>query len=332
MRHITLTEGPDLPADVSPDAHPGLAAPTEAMDARIHVHNTHGRPTAWAALWWKHTPTWPDGSSPLAAIGGFGAHDASSATTLLAAATDHLRKLGAIHIVGPINGNTWRSYRFVVESTAHAPFLLEPRNPPEYPAWWRAAGFSELAGYSSSRVPLDGRSTLTPSLRLKITDSGVTLRDLDATRYDEELAAIHTLTLAGFANNFLYTPLPKDAFIAAYQKVRHLVQPEFIRIAERNGRPCGYVFAIPDHEATARGEQPALIIKTLTVDPAARCPGLGSLLVDDVQLRAHQSGHHHAIHALQFETNTSLRITARNGGTRIRRYALLSMGCMTKKL
>ena len=65
-------------------------------------------------------------------------------------------------------------------------------------------------------------------------------------------------------------------------------------------------------------------MKTLAVDPASRCAGLGSLLVDEVHRLGKTKGFTEAIHALQHETNTSLKITGRHHGTAIRRYALLS--------
>jgi ribosomal protein S18 acetylase RimI-like enzyme len=322
MNSTQWTHGPAIPATISAADLPGLAPDTEAMDARIFLRNEQDHITAWASLWWTDTPAL-DGVK-VAAIGGFGALDGISAASLLEKSTTHLRALGCRIVVGPMNGNTWRSYRFVVDSGDQGPFLMEPRNPPAYPAWWLAAGFSKLAGYSSSLIPLDGRSTVPDSLASRLESSGVTIRDLDPDRFEAELAAIHDVTLAGFSNNFLYTPLPREAFMASYRKIKDRVSPGLVRIAERDGKPCGYVFAIADLEAAARGENPTLIIKTLTVDPAARCAGLGSLLVDEVQRRGFDAGFRHAIHALQYDGNNVLRITARHSGQRFRRYALFS--------
>lgn len=67
-----------------------------------------------------------------------------------------------------------------------------------------------------------------------------------------------------------------------------------------------------------------MIVKTLAVDPEARCAGLGSLLVDELHRTAWEKGYTEAIHALQHETNTSLKITGRHHGGVFRRYALFS--------
>jgi GNAT superfamily N-acetyltransferase len=277
---------------------------------------------ARASLCWRDTPVM-DGAN-IGAIGDFEANDGEATAILLNGAADFLREQGCRIAVGPMNGNTWRAYRFVVESNGRGPFLLEPRNPREFPGWWEAAGFSVLSQYSSSVIPLDGGGTISPALKVRLERSGAKIRELDPARYDEELMKIYQVSLKSFANNFLYTPLEEAAFLDAYQRVRERVDPDFVRIAERDGVACGFVFGIPDLEAPARGEKPTLIVKTLAVDPDARCAGLGSLLVDELHQIGWEKGYTEAIHALQHETNTSLKITGRHHGEVFRRYALFS--------
>ncbi|MEO5915533.1 MAG: GNAT family N-acetyltransferase [Luteolibacter sp.] len=277
---------------------------------------------ASAALWWRDTSLL-DGSR-IGTIGDFVADEAESAKWLLDSACNLLREQGCKIAVGPMNGNTWRRHRFVVESNGRGPFLLEPRNPAEYPGWWEMAGFSVLSRYSSSVMPLDGTDAISPAVKDRLERSGVIVRKLDPAEFEEEWKRIYTVSLKSFANNFLYTPLEEDGFLDAYRKVRDRIDPDFVRIAERDGEPCGFVFGIPDLEAVARGEKPALIVKTLAVDPAARCAGLGSLLVDELHRSGRDKGYTEAIHALQHETNTSLKITGRHHGEAFRRYALFS--------
>lgn len=312
---------PDIPWPETLPAIAVVCAETEAPDARVTVIGNDGA-AAHVALWWKQTPDF-EGQS-VGAIGGFVATDEAITKVLLESAVEHLRSQGSERIVGPMNGNTWRHYRFVIESSGRGPFLLEPRNPSEYPAWWKAAGFDEFSRYSSSAIALDGQQTVPPALKQRLLRSGVTIRPLDPAKYDEELGAIYEVCLRSFSSNFLYTPLEKEPFLDAYRRVKPQVDPDFVRVAERNGVACGFVFAIADFEAAARGEKPALIIKTLAVDPDSRCGGLGSLLVDEVQMLGHAKGFDAAIHALQYDGNTVLRITARHHGEVIRRYALFT--------
>jgi GNAT superfamily N-acetyltransferase len=299
-----------------------MAAAMEHPDARVFLTNADGLVIAHAALWWKDTPVHDGGH--IGAIGGFAAHDEQAAKLLLHGAEDSLRDAGCRIAVGPMNGNTWRRHRYVTESNGRGPFLLEPRNPAEYPDWWRRAGFSELSRYSSSAIALDGKPTVEPWLAERLERSGLAIRPLDPDHYDDDLRRIYAISLRSFTANFLYTPLEEADFLEAYRKVRGQVDREFVRIAERAGEPCGFVFAIRDLEAEARGETPALIVKTLAVDPDSRSTGLGSLLVDQVQRLGFDKGYREAIHAMQYQTNTSLKITARCKGRVFRRYALFS--------
>lgn len=293
-------------------------------DGKVDLMETAGTNSvvASAALWWRDTPAL--NGARIGAIGNFAADDAQAAGLLLDGASDYFRERGCGIVVGPMNGNTWRRHRFVVESDGRGTFVLEPRNPAEYPGWWEGAGFSVLSRYSSSVIPLDGGDAISPAVRNRLERSGVRVRKLDPARFEDELLLIFSVSLKSFANNFLYTPLEENAFKEAYRKVRERIDPDLVKIAERDGVACGFVFGIPDLEALARGERPALIVKTLAVDPDARCAGLGSLLVDEVHRIGRKKGYEEAIHALQHETNTSLKITGRHHGEVFRRYALFS--------
>ena len=299
-----------------------LAPETDEADARVFLCNPCGEVMGCCALWWKHTPF--SGGERVGSIGGFSAADGEAARLLLDGAASHLLKNGCRIAVGPMNGNTWRRHRFVIESSGRRPFLLEPRNPPEFPVWWESAGFAVLSRYSSSVIRFENDESMSPALAARLSRSGVVVRNLNSLRYDEELSLIHAVSLKSFSNNFLYTPLDEDGFLDAYRKVEDRVDPDLVRIAERDGKVCGFVFGIPDLEAAARGEKPALIVKTLAVDPEARCAGLGSLLVDELHRIGREKGYTEAIHALQHESNPSLKITGRHHGEVIRRYALFS--------
>lgn len=288
-------------------------------DARITITGNGGETLAAASIWWNDTPIHQ--GKPIGTIGDFHALSAEATQHLLETATTHLREKGSSIAIGPMDGNTWNKHRFVIETINLPPFLLEPENPPEYPDWWRGAGFSELSHYSSSLIPLDGSTTVPPVLRQRILSSGVSIENLDLARFEDVLRAIHSLSLKSFSNNFLYTPLPEGSFLEAYLKIRAHVDPDLVKIARKDGDIVGFIFGIPDLAATSN---PALIVKTLAVDPAARTAGLGSLLVDELHLTGFRKGYTEAIHALQHGSNTSLKITGRHHGTAFRRYALFS--------
>ncbi|MCH7226358.1 GNAT family N-acetyltransferase [Verrucomicrobiaceae bacterium E54] len=297
--------------------NPGRAGADETW-----IAHDGGGERGQAGLWWSEVPSMP--GEMVGCIGGFEAVDREAAQALLTAACDRLREVGCSRAIGPMDGNTWRRHRFVVEPGERPPFFLEPSNPPDWPGWWQDEGFSVLSRYSSSRLVLGEAKAGMDRIEQRLADRGVRVRELDPARFEDELRLIHRLSLESFAGNFLYTPLAEPEFVAMYAKVRELVRPGLVWLAEDEDGLAGFVFSVPDALAMQRGEPPDLIVKTLAVKRDRRTAGLGSLLVDRVQSAGLQAGFTHAIHALQHEANTSLRITGRFGGSVMRRYALLS--------
>jgi GNAT superfamily N-acetyltransferase len=133
------------------------------------------------------------------------------------------------------------------------------------------------------------------------------------------LERIHRVSLAAFTGAFLYTPISFESFAKLYAGVRSLANPEWIRIAEWNGEPVGFVFCF---DAGLIGGEHPLFVKTLAVVPDRRLAGLGSVLLHQVQSAAAAAGFSCAIHCLQHESNTSLRVSSRYQPEVVRRYVL----------
>jgi hypothetical protein len=281
-------------------------------------HQLRGR----CSLWWTETP--PLGDERLGVIGHFGACDAVAAKRLLQEACDELQKRACTLAVGPMDGNTWRRYRLVVDPGSEPPFFLEPTNPLVWAEWWRESGFSPLAEYFSAlNDDLSRRDPRAADALGRLSQNGVTIRCIDPGDFDAELDRIYAIAEVAFRPNYLYTPLPRSAFVAQYQKVRALVIPELVLIAEHEGRPVGFSFSLPDALERLRGAPPrTVIVKTIASLPERTLlGGLGTLMTDRTHAAAHTMGFTRAIHALMHATNQSRRISERTAHV-MRRYAL----------
>lgn len=256
-------------------------------------------------------------------IGHYSALDVDAGRALLEHASDWHRSEGCERVVGPIDGSTWHRYRLLTERGAEPVFFLEPDNPDDWPRHFADAGFVPLATYTSALNSdlhqFDPRSDLR---RSELERNGITIRTIDVERFDVDLAAIHELSLAAFAGNFLFSPIALETFVASYTPIRPHLVPELVLLAEQGGRLVGFIFGIPDLMESWRGEPiRTVILKSLAVRPSCAGNGLGGLLVDDCQRAARKLGFDRAIHALMHENNLSRRISARYG-TAIRRYTL----------
>jgi GNAT superfamily N-acetyltransferase len=325
MRVIYSTDTSEiagLPGSVSlPRLDP---ADFESQHADVHLCALSGSGDVQArcSLWWTHAPVYEQ--HRLGVIGHYAATGDDAAAAVLAAAQERMRGAGCTVAIGPMNGNTWRSYRFVTERGEQPAFFLEPANPPEWPVQFERAGFSPLASYFSAlNSDLSRPDPRIGVLEKKMTDAGVAIRSA-RTGLRSELENIYAVSRVSFRQNLLYTEIPQVEFVSMYEAVLPVARSELVLIAERDGQCIGYLFAIPDLEQKARGlEVDTFIIKTISILPQPELRGLGTLLVARAQQLGCELGFRRCIHALMFENNTSLNIS-RHYAMVMRKYILYS--------
>lgn len=277
---------------------------------------------ARCSLWWQATPAYL--GHKLGLIGHYAAKTDAAAKKLLEFATSHLKEQGCTLAVGPMDGSTWRNYRFVTQGDA-PPFFLEPSNPAAYPRQWQAAGFGVLANYLSA---LQSTIPNFPDLEKRLeglAEKGIQIRTLNQENLSEDLEAIYHLSLKSFTNNFLYGSLDKTEFMAQYQHVLPFIRPELILLAEQNGKLLSFMFALADLSQTQRAQVvDTFIIKTIATDPELMGQGLAGTLTQLVMQKAQTLGFKKVIHALIYSNNASLNLSRKYAQTPLRRYAVFS--------
>ena len=311
----------------SADRMPGFnPADFSGQHADVHICalSAEGDALARCSVWWTHVPSYE--KHRIGVIGHYAAADDESAAAVLSAAQGHLREAGCNIAIGPMNGNTWRSYRFVTEHGEQPLFFLEPTNPAEWPLQFESAGFSPLASYFSAlNSDLSRPDPRLAEMEKKFAEAGISIRSAKA-NVREELQNIYAVSRVSFQRNFLYTELPESDFISMYEPLLPVVLPELVLIAEKADRCLGYLFAIPDLAMKARGlDVDTFIIKTVSILPEPQIRGLGSLLVARAQQIGCRLGFRRCIHALMFEDNISLNIS-RHYAAVMRKYMLYSKG------
>jgi GNAT superfamily N-acetyltransferase len=295
----------------------------QAPDEMLVATEAGTAAAARCGLWFRQTPALP--GQRVGLVGHYFAADCEAGRTLLDVATSRLAQEGCTMAVGPMDGNTWQRYRLITDRGSEPPFFLEPDNPDEWPAHFRAAGFSPLAQYYSAlTTQLAQRDPRSAAIDNRLTDRGIRVRPSLLTSCAHELPRIHELSLLSFANNFLYTPISRDDFVAQYAPLRPFLRPELILLAEQGDQLVGYVFAVPDVLQQQRGREiDTAIVKTIAVHPDHAGIGLGTYLVDRVHQAIHECGYRRAIHALFHEDNFSGKIS-RHTAHVIRQYTLFS--------
>jgi len=299
----------------------------QAPDLHLAVRGDGSNCAARCSVWWTDTPDYEDQAVGL--VGHYAAADAGAGRAVLDRACRRLTDEGCTCAIGPMDGATWYPYRFVTDRGGRPPFVLEPWHPPAYPEHFRTVGFEPLARYVSAiGADFDAGHRSTIADRPPVDD--VHVRPLNLDRFEEELRRLHALVTASFADNFLYTPLPEDDFVALYRPHRSRIDPELVRLLEQqehDGARCvGLAFLVPDVLRSEPTSQPepgnevdAAVLKTLAVHPDLMGQGLGRWLTEHVHEQARANGYRRVIHALMHEDNVSRRL---GHGAPLRRYAL----------
>lgn len=239
------------------------------------------------------------------------------AAALFGRAAEVAHAMGCRVLLGPINGDTWHSYRTVLPSS-HPPFILDIASRPWYSSLFESAGWEVAESYHSTIMPPSPEANEACVME-RLRHHGITVRPIDTAHYRADLASIYTLSLVAFTESPFYTPIGFDRFMEIYAPLEPLVDPDLVLVAEAAERETvGFVFALQDRFALP-GE--CIVMKSAASSPFVRGAGVGSGLMEIIHSRARGRGCRTVIHALMHDNNRSARILS-DGAETIRAYRL----------
>ena len=241
---------------------------------------------------------------------------------------ENLKKNGIETIIGPLNGTTWNTYRYVTDRGNHAPFLLEPFNEDYYVKLFEKIGFKPLTYYISTIMenmnPVQ-RGHLSKKIeKLKKFDyyKDITVKSAENEDLMAVLNKVYDLTIEAFKNNFLYSKLDREIFLKMYMSYEDKIVKKFFKMLYLKDELIGYVFGIPDYaELQYKEKIETMILKTIAISPRYNGKGMGYILIDELVKEAERSGYKNVIYALMHEKNISKNIGSLLGDE-LRRYAL----------
>jgi hypothetical protein len=261
---------------------------------------------------YRDAPSW-DGRKA-AAIGGLRCESPASGAVLLARAADMLSSEGFGALLGPMEGDTWHSYRLITESDGSPPFLLEPVSGPHDQAAFETSGFAPVSVYVSTRARLD--DAIGPAAPVHLDD--VTVAAWDGRDTEALIEKLFDMSTASFGARAFFKPIDKADFLKLYEPVLPLLDPRLVLFArDRGGGLVGFLFGLANR---LEGERPrTVILKTY----ASARHGVGHLLADTFHRIARDLGFVDVIHALMHVDNISLDRSRAHAGRMFRRYALM---------
>lgn len=255
-------------------------------------------------------PGWGGGRTLV--FGRFSCKTAECGQALLEDICQSAKKQGYEAVIGPMDGDTWHTYRLVVESDGTAPFLMEPAQSAAALEAISRTGFEVINRYFSSRVsakrPLDGAAQ---------DQSGLKIDTWDGKDADAAFAEVHEVSCQAFAGNPFYQPISQEAFLDLYRPYIPMIRPNLIFFArDPDDSPQGFLFAIPNYQEGSN--PPSVILKTY----AGLARGVGRRLSNHFHQAARRLKFDTVIHALMHDDNVSAARSGALGAEVFRRYAL----------
>lgn len=294
----------------------------EHLSAGFLMRDASGACIGRVALY--HNPALQLDGKPVVCLGAYACvNDQTASTYLLQHGLEHARQHfpGAM-VVGPMDGSTWQTYRFVTSGGDQRPFLLEPFDLPYYPDQWLAAGFKPLMHYTSHLAFFDASDrTDFSAAQLNFESKGLVFRHLDVADPEAELRRLARFNLASFQSAFLFSPITEAEFMDKNRALLHALQPELVHLALDGNDICAMILAYPDL-LDPSGQ--TAVVKTLARLPGDRYRGIGDLLCAKIVDTLLQHGYNKMIHALMRSGNASLNNSSRFWGEPFKGYSLFS--------
>lgn len=272
--------------------------------------------------------------------------DPEVAAALLATAETQLKADGHDEMIGPMQYSTNDELGLLVHGFDDPPRILMTYNPRRYQDYIEGAGFEkamDLWAYAMDIAQI--RESMSDKVR-RVGDKirkryDLTLRTVDMRDFDNEVARIKDMYNAIWERNWGFVPMTDGEVELLAQNLKQIVDPDFVPILERDGRPVAFAIALPDLnqpllKAYPRPGTPEFLTLlkmlwhwkvrpkltwvrawALGVHPEAQGLGLEALLLLELSETAHRKGYAHGEMSWILENNTRIQQTISQFGAEV---------------
>ncbi|HKT85176.1 MAG TPA: N-acetyltransferase [Novosphingobium sp.] len=180
--------------------------------------------------------------------GAIEAEDEETAKALIATAEDWLQRHGMTRVLAPMNLSIWEEPGLQVQGFDHPPMVMMAHHSASYRPWIESSGYSRVKTLYTYDLDVTQQF---PPLVQRIVASGekntkIRVREVDPGRFDEEAAIICDILNDAWSDNWGFVPFTDKEIAYTGKKLKPLVHPSLIRIAEYEGEPVAFMMTLPD--------------------------------------------------------------------------------------
>jgi len=199
----------------------------------------------------RHLETYRDGT------GFFGffesIDDPAVSGVLFDEAARWVRARGLVRLRGPASFTINDECGLLLDAFDLPPVVLMSYNPPYYEALIEGCGFRKAQDLFAFRMAVP--SAVPPRFAAaarRAAASGVVVRKADFAHIDEEVARIHRLHSAAWAENWGAVPLTHEEIRALARELLLFADRDLVFLAEHQGEPIGVSVTVPDMNQALR--------------------------------------------------------------------------------
>ncbi len=224
----------------------------EHAEIRLWLARRDGEPVGRISAQLDRLAPQADGR-PLGFFGMVDAREDVVLACLMSTAEEWLAGHGVTRVRGPFSLSINQSSGLLVDGFDTPPFVMM-----EHHDRWLGPAIERL-GYAKVRdlvaYRLDIETGGPERLRRMAERSSAVarLRPIEKRRFAEEIATVTAIFNDAWAGNWGFVPLTEAETAAMARGLRPILPPEFVQIAEIDGRPVGFIVLVPNVNEALRG-------------------------------------------------------------------------------
>lgn len=175
-----------------------------------------------------------------------------AAASLMDAAASWLGVRGMERMLGPMNPSTNDECGFLLEGFDLPPMIMMPYTPPYYLDYMEGYGmqkakdlFAYLSVIKDQISKSDRLEKINNSVRSRIP--GLVVRPANMKDFKSELEKVKAIYNSSLERNWGFVPMTDKEIEAMAKRLKPLVVPELLIIAEIDGDPAAFFMAVPDY-------------------------------------------------------------------------------------
>lgn len=177
-------------------------------------------------------------------------NDPAVAEALFATAEAWLKQKGLKTMIGPVNFSTNETCGLLVEGFDVPPVAMMPYNKPYYIDLIKQAGLEKKVDLYAHKIVSetvnDKPRKMMELLRKRLEQRNITIRKINMKKFREDAEKIREVYNAAWDKNLGFVPMTPDEFDYSAKDLKLVVDPDFVLLAEHEGKIVGITICVPD--------------------------------------------------------------------------------------